>query len=386
MHGAPLQILSWMILRPSRIYKPTILVPNIYDLDVEEIHTLLSSWHQPSYRTNQVWEGLYTHLWNQPSQFTSLPKNIQRKLADHFGIQHLNDAFSSLKPDIRLISADGETIKTLFRLADENAVEAVLMRYTKRCTLCISTQAGCAMGCVFCATGQMGFRRHLSSGEIVDQVLYYARELANQGESVTNVVVMGMGEPFHNYEATMEAIYRLNHPKGFNFGARRFTISTVGLIPAIQRFTRETHQVNLAISLHAANDEVRNLLLPINRKYPVDQLLVACLEYIHTTHRRITFEWALIDGVNDSPSDARLLADKLLPFRISDSVLCHVNLIQLNPTQKYSGSAATTERARLFKAELGNHGIPCSIRLRRGIDIQAGCGQLATHNSSDESK
>jgi 23S rRNA (adenine2503-C2)-methyltransferase len=328
---------------------------------------------------------LYTHLWNQPAQFTSLPKNIRRKLADHFGIQHLNDAFSSLKPDIRLISADGETIKTLFRLTDENAVEAVLMRYTKRRTLCISTQAGCAMGCVFCATGQMGFRRHLSSGEIVDQVLYYARELTNQGESVTNVVVMGMGEPFHNYEATMDAIDRLNHPKGFNFGARRFTISTVGLIPAIQRFTRENRQVNLAISLHATDDELRNRLLPINRKYPVNELLASCLEYIHTTHRRITFEWALIDEVNDSLSCSRQLAEKLHPFRVNDAALCHVNLIQLNPTHKYSGRAATSQQAQLFKDELERHGIPCSIRLRRGIDIRAGCGQLATQNSLNHS-
>ncbi len=355
-------------------------MPNIYDLSIEEIHSLFSSWNQPSYRSIQIWEGLYKHLWTSPAQFTTLPNNIKQKLADHFGIKQINEEFLSIQPEHKLISIDGESIKTSFRLTDGNAIEAVLMRYTKRRTLCISTQAGCAMGCVFCATGQMGFRRHLNSGEIVEQVLYYARQLTTRGETVTNVVVMGMGEPFHNYDATMEAIDRLNDPDGFNFGARRFTISTVGLIPAIHRFTRENRQINLAISLHAASDEVRNHLLPINRQYPVKELLESCLEYIHTTHRRITFEWALIDGVNDSISHARQLADKLRPFRVKDSILCHINLIQLNPTYKYSGSATSTEQARLFKAELENYGIPCSIRLRRGIDIQAGCGQLASKN------
>lgn len=361
-------------------------MPNIYDLNIEEIHTLLSSWNQPSYRSNQIWEGLYKHLWDQPTQFTSLPKDIQRKLADHFECQSFNGGFSRIKPDIKLISSDGETTKTLFRLVDGNAIEAVLMRYTKRRTLCISTQAGCAMGCVFCATGQMGFQRHLSSGEIIDQVLYYARQLTNQSETITNVVVMGMGEPFHNYDATMEAIERLSHPEGFNLGSRRFTISTVGLIPAIRRFTREHRQINLAISLHATNDEVRNQLLPVNRKYPVNELLEACLEYIHTTRRRITFEWALIDGVNDAISHAHQLAEKLLPFRVNNSTLCHVNLIQLNPTYKFSGNATSTLRVHSFKAELENQGIPCSIRLRRGLDIHAGCGQLATQSLADERK
>lgn len=357
-------------------------MPYIYDLDIKDIHTLLDSWNQPAYRTHQVWQGLYKHLWNKPAEFTSLSKKLQQKFVDYFGIQHSKDEFSRINADLRLISADGETIKTLFRLGDGNSVEAVLMRYTKRRTLCISTQVGCAMGCVFCATGQMGFRRNLTSGEIIEQVLYYARLLASLGESVTNVVVMGMGEPFHNYDATMDAIDRLNHPEGFNLGARRFTVSTAGLIPSIQRFTRENRQINLAISLHTTDDELRNRLLPINRKYPVDELLASCLEYIHTTHRRITFEWALIDAVNDSINSARQLCHKLTPFRIKNAALCHVNLIQLNPTSKYSGSATTKERAQLFKTELDNHGIPCSIRLRRGIDIQAGCGQLAAQHSS----
>jgi 23S rRNA (adenine2503-C2)-methyltransferase len=231
------------------------------------------------------------------------------------------------------------------------------------------------MGCVFCATGQMGFRRNLSSGEIVEQVLYYARDLKSRGEQVTNVVVMGMGEPFHNYEATMAAIDRLNHPDGFNLGARRFTVSTVGLIPLILRFANERRQVNLAISLHAADDELRNSMLPVNRKYPLVDLIESCREYVRKTHRRVTFEWALIQEVNDSPEQARKLA------QLVHGLLCHVNIIPLNPTQGYAGKATTRERALAFEEELERHGIPCTIRVRRGIDIQAGCGQLATKRS-----
>jgi 23S rRNA (adenine2503-C2)-methyltransferase len=220
----------------------------------------------------------------------------------------------------------------------------------------------------------MGFRRNLTSGEIIEQVLYYARYLKEKGEAVSNIVLMGMGEPFHNYAATMAAIDRLNDPEGFNFGARRFTISTVGLVPQIRRFTQERRQVNLAVSLHAAEDDLRSTMLPVNRKYPVDELMAACREYVDVTHRRITFEWALIREVNDSVAHARQLVALL------DGLLCHVNVIPLNPTQSYAGQATTRERAQEFKSVLESHGIPCTIRLRRGIDIQAGCGQLAARS------
>jgi 23S rRNA (adenine2503-C2)-methyltransferase len=266
----------------------------------------------------------------------------------------------------------------LFHLPGGAAIEAVLMRYANRRTLCISTQAGCAMGCVFCATGQMGLRSNLSSGEIVEQVLYYARQLHGEGDQVTNIVIMGMGEPFHNYDASMAAIDRLNQPQGYHFGARRFTVSTVGLIPAIQRFTSEGRQVNLAISLHAADDALRNSLLPINRKYPLKDLIQACQEYVDTTHRRISFEWALIQDTNDSLEQARKLAQLLQVFRRGAATLCHVNIIPLNPTRAYRGKATTRDQAIPFKDELEKHHIPCTIRIRRGIDIQAGCGQLAT--------
>ncbi len=347
--------------------------PLIYDLDYEALQSALEALGEPAYRARQVWQGLYVNLWRSPDEFTNLPLGLRRKLGESFSFSHLD-------PVVVLDSQDQETRKTLFRLPDEQAIEAVLMRYEKRRTLCISTQAGCAMGCVFCATGQMGFRRNLSSGEIVEQVVHYARLLKDQGQQVTNVVVMGMGEPFHNYDGTMQAIERLNHPEGFNLGSRRFTVSTVGLVPMIRRFARERRQINLAVSLHASDDELRGSMLPVNRKYPVEELLQACLEYVEATHRRITFEWALIRDVNDTPEQARLLGSRLQAFRRDGATLCHVNVIPLNPTQKYPGQATTAERARAFQAELEKMGIPCTIRIRRGIDIQAGCGQLAVQS------
>ncbi len=336
----------------------------IFDLDFPDLVKIMASYEEPAYRALQIWQGLYRQLWKLPDEFSTLPRELRHILADSF-------EFSHLQVDRVLDSKDGETRKTLFRLPDSQPIETVLMRYSKRQTLCISTQAGCAMGCVFCATGQMGFKRNLTSGEIVEQVLFYARMLHTEDEEVTNVVVMGMGEPFHNYHATMAAIDRLNHPDGFNLGARRFTISTVGLVPMIRKFTAEQRQVNLAVSLHASDDELRSSLLPVSRKYSIDEVLAACRDYVDKTHRRITFEWALIRDVNDSPEQARKLALRL------HGLLCHVNVIPLNPTERYAGKATTRQRAVIFRAELEKLGIPCSIRLRRGIDIQAGCGQLA---------
>jgi 23S rRNA (adenine2503-C2)-methyltransferase len=342
------------------------LPKSIYDLDPPGLEGALASWGEPTYRAKQIWQGLYQNLWDKPEQFTNLPKNLRDRMFSEF-------SFANLRPEITLQSHDGETTKALFRLPDDRAIETVLMRYSERRTLCISTQAGCAMGCVFCATGQMGFQRHLTSGEIVEQVLFFARQLNEQGDHVTNIVVMGMGEPFHNYVNTLAAIDRLNDPQGFNLGARHFTISTVGLVPLILRFAEEKRQVNLAISLHAANDAARTALLPINKKYPLNVLLTACRKYVAMTHRRITFEWALIRDVNDSPEVAVELARKL------KGLLCHVNVIPLNPTERYPGQATTRERAEAFKAVLEEQGIACTIRIRRGIDIQAGCGQLADH-------
>jgi 23S rRNA (adenine2503-C2)-methyltransferase len=337
----------------------------IYDLDFPELTEIVKTWGEPAFRAKQIWTGLYQNFWQSPDEFTNLPKGLREKLAAEV-------RFDVLVPTLKLDSSDGQTRKTLFKLPDGRQVEAVLMRYDKRRTLCISTQVGCAMGCTFCATGQMGFTRNLSSGEIVAQVMYYARLLHAENDVVTNVVVMGMGEPFHNYKNTMAAIDRLNDSTGYNFGARRFTISTSGLVPAIRKFTRERRQVNLAVSLHAAEDDLRGSMMPVNRKYNVAELIQACREYVETTGRRITFEWALINGVNDTPQEAKKLATLLA------GLLCHVNAIPLNPTTGYDGKATTHERANAFKQALEQNGIPCTIRIRRGIDIQAGCGQLAS--------
>jgi 23S rRNA (adenine2503-C2)-methyltransferase len=351
-------------------------LPAIYDQSQKDLKTALDSWGEPHFRVSQVWQGLYRNFWTQAEQFTNLPISLRQRLDKTF-------RFSNLRPGPVSVSEDGETIKTLFYLPDNSAIEAVLMQYERRRTLCISTQAGCAMGCVFCATGQMGFMRNLSSAEIIEQVLYYARQLADAGDRVTNIVIMGMGEPFHNYDATMDAIDRLNDPEGFNFGARRFTISTVGLVPAIRRFANEQRQVNLAISLHAAEDALRSSLLPINHKYPLDSLFQACQEYVEKTNRRITFEWALIKDINDTPEQANMLAERAHVFRRSGAMLCHVNVIPLNPTTGYSGKATSRQRAHYFKALLESRRVPCTVRLRRGIEIQAGCGQLATQEHAE---
>ncbi|MBN2387754.1 MAG: 23S rRNA (adenine(2503)-C(2))-methyltransferase RlmN [Anaerolineales bacterium] len=343
----------------------------VYDLPLPDLTSLLESWGQPAYRARQVWQGLYQHLYAEPGQFTNLPQTLRTRLEQEL-------RFAALTPLARLQSRDRKTVKTLLGLDDGRQIEAVLMRYQKRNTLCISTQVGCAMGCVFCATGQMGFTRHLSSGEIVAQVLHYARLLRSEGQNVTNVVVMGMGEPFHNYDNTLAAIDLLNDPQGYNFGARRFTISTVGLVPGIRRFTEEKRQVNLAISLHAADDELRSSMLPVDKRYPIAALLSACRDYVAATGRRITFEWALVREVNDTPEQARRLTELL------KGLLCHVNVIPLNPTPGYSGQATTAERVQAFRELLERGGIPCTVRLRRGIEIQAGCGQLAVKSLKNQ--
>ncbi len=341
----------------------------IYDLDLPALTQWVSAQGERPFRARQIWEGLYRHLWDRPEAFTTLPKGLRARLAQDF-------AFRRLTPVLEATSEDGETHKTLFHLPQGEPVETVRMRYVKRRTLCISTQSGCAMGCTFCATGQMGLQRNLSPGEIVEQVLYYARWLRQRGERVTHIVVMGMGEPFHNYPATMQALERLTDPQGFGLGQRRITVSTVGLVPRIREFAHSGKQYNLAISLHAADDHLRSQLLPINRKYPLAELLDAVREYIARTHRRVTFEWALIHGLNDTPEQAHKLA------RLLQGMLAHVNLIPLNPTPGFEGQASPRERVYAFRDVLARHGIPCTVRLRRGVDIQAGCGQLAGQHRS----
>jgi 23S rRNA (adenine2503-C2)-methyltransferase len=331
---------------------------------------MLAQLGQPAFRARQVWEWLYRHYAADFSEMTNLPGDLRAQLAREATLS-IGEVVLSQH------SADGQTKKVLFQLPDGQFIETVLMRYQRRRTLCISTQAGCAMGCVFCATGQMGFMRHLSVAEIVGQVMFFARELAAEGQHVTNIVMMGMGEPLHNYDNTLAAVDRLTDPAGFNLGARKITISTVGLIPAIRRYADEQRQTPLAVSLHAATDDERSRLLPVNRRWPIADLMDACRYYIAKTGRRMTFEWALIAGENDTEEQANKLGDLLR------GMLAHVNLIPLNPTAGYGGAPSSPERVARFQEVLAGYGVTSTVRVRRGIDIQAGCGQLRDRHVSD---
>ena len=336
---------------------------NLYDLSYDELTALVGDLGEPSFRAQQLWTWMYRHLAAGFDEMTSLPKSLREKLSEIATL-------AVLTPVDTAHSSDGQTTKLLFELPDGQLVETVRMDYKQRHTLCISTQAGCAMGCVFCATGQMGFFRHLTAGEIVAQVIFFARRLAAADRRVTNVVMMGMGEPLHNYENTMAAIDRLTDEEGYNLGARRITVSTVGLVPAIRRFADEERQVGLAVSLHAATDEERDKLIPVNRRWAIGDLLQAIRYYVFKTGRQVTIEWALIDGENDTVEQATMLG-KLL-----EGMLVHVNLIPLNPTAGYGGNPSSRARVDAFQRELSRYGVSSTVRVRRGIDIQAGCGQL----------
>ncbi|MDO8491464.1 MAG: 23S rRNA (adenine(2503)-C(2))-methyltransferase RlmN, partial [Dehalococcoidia bacterium] len=307
-------------------------------------------------------------------EMTDLPKSLRERLAGKARL-------SSLAPIEEVLSSDRLTTRGLFQLQDGKTIESVLMLYEKtprgqeRHTVCVSTQVGCAIGCAFCATGQQGLERNLSAGEIVDQVVYFARKMRQAGvtsdvQTVTNVVLMGMGEPLANYEATMQAVRLLNSPQAFGLGARHITISTAGLVPGIRKLSKEDLQVGLAISLHAADDELRDRLVPVNKRYPVSSVVSAAREYFDKTRRRPTFEYVLLNGTNDSPARAAQLA------RLIGSMNCNVNLIPANPTGPGGFKPPARERMLEFQQVLTRHNIQFTLRQSRGDDIQAGCGQL----------
>ncbi len=345
----------------------------LYDLDPDALRDQVAAWGQPAYRAGQLYQWLYQRLAIDPAEMSSLPAQLRALLAEEAQIE-------LLAPAAENVSRDGHTTKTLFRLHDGQLIETVLMRYDRRNTVCISSQAGCAMGCTFCATAQMGLQRNLTPGEIVAQVLYFERWLrpitdprspvTGHRSRITNVVVMGMGEPLANYANLWQALRTLTDPAGFALGARKITVSTVGLIPGIDRFAEEDLQINLAVSLHAPNDALRATLVPIDRRYPIADLLAACRRYVARTHRRISFEYAMMAGINDSPGLAEELAARL------QGLLCHVNLIPLNPVAGSPFQPSRREDVDAFVAILESRGIPTTLRVRRGIDIDAGCGQL----------
>ena len=333
-----------------------------YDADRDALGTLLDG--EPRYRLDQVWDGLYAQL-AHPDQITNLPLPLRERLASELP--------AALHMTEESVSDGGDTIKWLWTLADGATVETVLMHYPGRSTVCISTQAGCAMACSFCATGQAGFERQLTVGEVVEQVVVAAR--AARPRRLSNVVFMGMGEPLANYDVTWGAVERLHGALGLS--ARHLTISTVGVVPGIERLTGESLPVNLAVSLHAANDALRDELVPLNRRYPIERLLAACGDYVDATHRRLSFEWALIDGVNDRESDARELAD------VARTVRAHVNLIPLNPTPGYEVLGSPMGRVVDFRDRLDSLGVNATVRRNRGNEIDAACGQLrAAHEAT----
>src|SRR5690606_24155946 len=271
-----------------------------YDVDRAALAQVLDG--EPSYRVEQVWRGLYEQL-ADPADLTTLPKALRARLDTELP--------AALTPAAESTDAHGETVKWLWRLRDGAHIETVLMHYRDRSTVCVSTQAGCAMACGFCATGQGGFERNLATGEIVEQVVRASRHARASNRRVSNIVFMGMGEPFANYGRVWDAVERIHGDLGIS--ARHLTLSTVGIVPGIRRLAGESLPVNLAVSLHAANDELRDELVPINRRYPIDALVEACRDYLAAKNRRLSFEWALIAGVNDRPSDARELADIARP-------------------------------------------------------------------------
>lgn len=333
-----------------------------HDLSRQQVAGLLAG--EPAYRVSQVWDGLHRQG-RDLGELTTLPLSLRTRLV----------AEPALEPALRLereTAADGgATVKWLWALADGRRVETVLMDYPEagRTTVCVSSQAGCAMACGFCATGQAGFERNLTAGEMVEQVVRAVGGARRRGRRLSNVVFMGMGEPLANYERVWAAVERIHDDVGLS--ARHITVSTVGIVPGIRRLAGERLPVNLAVSLHAADDALRDELVPVNRRYPLGSLLEACRGYLAAKGRRLSFEWALIDGVNDRPSDARGLA------RLARPIGAHVNLIPLNPTPGSAMRGSPPGRVREFRDQLGRLGVNATVRRNRGTDIAAACGQLA---------
>jgi 23S rRNA (adenine2503-C2)-methyltransferase len=349
---------------------------SLYELTRAELTDLVSEGGHSPVHGARIWHHLYWGYADSFEKMADLPARVRAQLEARTRVGALPAQFETR-------SSDGFTRKFLLRLDGGAVIETVLMRFTGRVTACVSSQAGCAMGCVFCATGQMGFQRQLSAGEIVAQAVHVAREwrLAAKANGETpsggshrlrNVVLMGMGEPLLNYEAVMKAVDILRDPSGLALGAERITLSTVGVVPGILRLAAERRPVHLAVSLHAATQEGRLALVPVAKRWPLDELMAACRRYGEMTGRRVFYEWTLIEGKNDSAEDARAVG------RLLKGLRAQVNLIPLNPTAGYAGAPSRSEAARRFQHVLGSEfALPSTVRQRRGIDIAAGCGQLA---------
>ncbi len=344
-----------------------------YDLSVEDLTDRLETLGAPKFRAKQMYNWGYDHFVESYGDMKNLPAALQEQLEE-------NLPFRTMEMVDRKVTDDGDTYKLLYETFDGQVVETVLMLYPDRATVCVSCQVGCAVGCAFCATGLGGLTRSLSAGEIVQQTVDAARQAKALGRNLTNLVMMGMGEPLQNYAETMKFINIIHDPRGLNFGARRITISTSGIVPRIDALADEPLQLNLAVSLHAPNNDLRGQLVPVNGRWPVEDLLAACDRYIAKTGRRISFEYALMNGINNSDEVAHELGE-LLRGR-----LCHVNVIPFNPVEVLDFERPTVEMIDRFAAIVQSHGVPTTVRYSRGVEIDAACGQLRARYEATRGK
>ncbi len=336
---------------------------NLLDYTIDELKGLLEGMGQQKFRAKQVFEWLHKGV-KDIDEMTNLSKPLRQSLGDasYIGKLEILD---------KLVSEIDGTVKYLFKLDDGNAVESVLMEYKHGLTVCLSSQVGCRMGCKFCASTGIGFVRNLSAGEMLDQVLSIQKD---SGERIGNIVIMGIGEPLDNYKNVVKFLRLVNDPAGLNIGSRHMTISTCGLVPELIKLSKENMQINVSISLHAPNDNIRSEIMPVNKKYPIDKIIEACKIYTGETGRRITFEYAVIAGLNDSRENALDLAHRI------KGMLCHVNLIPVNPVQGTDFRQSTRQLNMQFKEILEKYGIETTIRRELGSDINAACGQLRRSN------
>jgi len=345
----------------------TPLKPSIYGLTLQELAEWLEAHGEKKFRARQVWDWLYKKRVEHWHEMKNVNRSCLELLDAHF-------ALNSLKVQVRQQSADG-TVKYLFELADGNVIETVLMRHSYGLSVCVTTQVGCNIGCTFCASGLLAKVRDLDSGEMVEQLIQVQRDLDRRepGKRVSHVVVMGIGEPFDNYEQLMRFLRIINAQEGLGIGARHITVSTSGIVPRIYDFADANLQVNLAVSLHAPNDRLRTQIMRINKAYPLAQLMEACRYYVEKTNRRITFEYILLRDVNDHKREALELAELVRPIRH----LVYVNLIPYNPVDEHvQYQRSTPEAIQTFYKTLKSKGIACGIRREHGTDIDAACGQL----------
>ncbi|MCC3373006.1 23S rRNA (adenine(2503)-C(2))-methyltransferase RlmN [Cohnella sp. REN36] len=356
----------------NKDYVPADGKPFIYDYTLEQLQDWVKAQGEPAFRAGQIYDWLYVKRATDFDGMSNLSKALREKLADSFN-------FVTLTEITKLESKDG-TVKFLFGLADNHAIETVIMRHNYGNSVCVTTQVGCRIGCTFCASTLGGLKRNLTAGEIVAQVVKAQQLLDPEGERVSSIVIMGSGEPFENYDATMTFLRQMTHPKGLNIGQRHITVSTSGIVPNMLKFADENTQINLAISIHAPNDTLRSKLMPVNRRYPFEEVMDACRYYIEKTGRRITFEYALIGSVNDRPEHAEELA------KVLQGMLCHVNLIPVNyvPERDY----VRTPRDDIFEFHriLERRNINATIRREQGHDIAAACGQLRAKHMETQAR